>query len=255
MLILRCLVEGMGVRGTARTAAVSKNTVQKLLLEAGRVCDEYQDAMLRDLPCQRIQVDELWSYLYAKERNVATAKAAPGSGDLWTAICADTKLVPAWRVGDRGMETAVELLRDLRGWLANRVQITTDGLVSYFEAGPYVFGEDGADFAAVVKLYGDPEHAVHVTGRPDPDHINTCYIERHNLTIRASMRRYARRTIGFSRKLANHTANLALFSSRTTSSSRSLTRKGGPPTTPAMAAGITDWPMKLDHVVELLESN
>ena len=151
------------------------------------------------------------------------------------------------------METAVELFRDLRGRLANRVQITTDGLASSFEAVPYVFGEN-VDFAAVVKLYGDPEHAVHVVGRPAPEHINTCYVERHNLTIRALMRRYARRTIGFSRKLANHTANLALFMYvyNFVRPHRSLTRKRGPPMTPAMAAGVTDWPMKVEDVMAMI---
>ena len=257
-LILRCLCEGMSVRGAARTAGCAKGTVLKLLIEAGRACDRYLDRELTDLPCRRIQVDECWTFLWAKQKNVPTARAAPeGSGDLWTwtAICADTKLVPSWLVGDRTHEMAIELFRDLRGRIPHRIQITTDGLDAYFEAVPYVFGQDGADFAAVVKLYGDPEHAVHVTGRPDPDHINTCYVERHYATMRSGMKRYARRSIGFSRKLLNHAAMLSvwMYAYNFVQPHRSLTRKGGPPPTPAMAAGITDWRMTMHDVVNLID--
>lgn len=243
-LILRCLVEGMSVRGAARTSGAAKGTVLKLLVDAGRACERYQDEVLRDLPCQRIQVDEVWSFLGSKANEVW----------LWTAICADTKIVPSWGVGDRSHEMAVELFRDLRGRLANRVQITTDGLGAYFDTIPYVFGQE-TDFAAVVKLYGDPDHAVHVTGRPDPDHINTCFVERHYATLRGSVKRYTRRTLAFSRKLENHAAQVALFmyAYNFVQPHRTLTRKGGPPTTPAMAAGVTDWPMKLDQVVEMLD--
>ena len=140
--------------------------------------------------------------------------------------------------------------------MAHRVQITTDGLQEYFEAVPYVFGQD-VDFAAVVKLYGDPDHAMHVVGRPDPDHINTCYVERHYATMRSGMKRYARRTIGFSRKLLNHAAMLSvwMYAYNFVQPHRTLTRKGGPPTTPAMAAGVADWRKRIEDVVELLESN
>ena len=243
-LILRCLCEGMSVRGAARTAGAAKGTVLKLLVDAGRACERYQDAVLRDLPCRRIQVDEVWSFLGSKQTEVW----------MWSAICADTKLVPSWLVGDRTHEMAIELFRDLRGRLTNRVQITTDGLDAYFATIPYVFGDD-VDFAAVVKLYGDPDHAVHVVGRPDPDHINTCFVERHYATLRGSVKRYTRRTLAFSRKLENHAAQVALFmyAYNFVQPHRSLTRKGGPPPTPAMAAGITDWRMTMHDVVNLLD--
>ena len=136
-LILRCLVEGMSIRSTARTADVSKNTVMKLMVDAGKACAAYQDQVLHDLPCHRIQVDEVWSFIYAHEKNVARAKAAPAeAGDLWTwtAIEAETKLVPSWRVGDRSGETAIEFMDDLRGRLANRVQLTSDGHKAYLGA-------------------------------------------------------------------------------------------------------------------------
>ena len=256
-LILRCLVDGAGVRGAARTAAVSKNTVLKLLVEAGEACKRYQDEVLRGLPCRRFQVDELWSYLYAKRKNVPSAKAAPAApGDLWTwtVLCADTKLVPSWRIGDRSVDTALSLFADLRTRVSHRVQIVKDGLESYLEAVPTVFGRE-VDFAMIVKLYGDPEHVVHVSGKPEPGTINRCYVERLNLTLRMSMRRYMRQTNGFSRKLENHAAMVAvnLFAYNFVQPHRSLTRKGGPPTTPAMAAGVADWRRKLEDVVELLE--
>ena len=129
-LIIRCLVEGQSIRATARTADVSKNTVTKLLIDAGKACADLQDKVLRDLPCRRIQVDEIWSFIYAKEKNVARARSAPPeAGDVWTwtAICADTKIVPSWRVGDRSGETAIDFMDDLRLRLANRVQLTSDG--------------------------------------------------------------------------------------------------------------------------------
>ncbi len=144
-LIIRCLVEGQSIRSTARTADVSKNTVTKLLINAGKACADYQDKALRDLQCVRIQVDEIWSFIYAKEKNVARAKSAPAeAGDVWTwtAICADTKLVPSWRVGDRSGRTAIDFMDDLRPRLANRVQLTSDGHKAYLEAIEGAFGGD-----------------------------------------------------------------------------------------------------------------
>ena len=136
-------MEGQSIRATTRTADVSKNTVVKLLIDAGEACADYQDEALRDLPCQRVQVDEIWSFIYAKEKNVARAKSAPPeAGDVWTwtAICADTKIVPSWRVGDRSGATAIEFMDDLRPRLANRVQLTSDGHKAYLEAVEGAFG-------------------------------------------------------------------------------------------------------------------
>ena len=156
-LIIRCLVEGQSIRSTARTADVSKNTITKLMIAAGKACADYQDRVLHDLPCKRIQVDEIWSFVYAKEKNVARAKSAPPkAGDVWTwtAICADTKLVPSWRVGGRSGVTAIEFMDDLRPRLANRVQLTSDGHKAYLEAVEGAFGGD-VDYAQLVKIYGE----------------------------------------------------------------------------------------------------
>ena len=230
-LILRCLVEGMGIRGAARTAAVSRNTVLKLLVDAGTACEIYQDEVLRELPCRRFQADEIWSYLYAKQDNVWKAKAAPAdAGDVWTwtVLCADTKLVPVWRVGDRGTDMALDLFRDLESRVNHRVQIIADGHASYLEAVPTAFGRE-VDFAMIVKLYGQANHVAHVSGRPEPGTINTCFVERHNWTMR-TMRRFTRQSNWFSRKLRNHMAMVALFmyAYNFVQPHRSLTRKGGP---------------------------
>ena len=148
-LIVRCLVEGQSIRATARSADVSKNTVTKLLIDAGKACADYQDKAMCDLPCQRIQVDKIWSFIYAKEKNVARAKSAPPEARdvwTWTAICADTKLVPSWRVGDHSGLTAIEFMDDLRPRLANRVQLTSDGHKAYLEAVEGAVGSD-VDYA------------------------------------------------------------------------------------------------------------
>ena len=276
-LILRCLVEGMGVNATARTAGVSKNTVLKLLVDAAAVVSGYMDRELRDLPCERIQVDEAWAFIYAKEKNVPAAKAPPPeAGDVWTwtAICDDTKIVPTWRVGDRSGETALDLLSDLRDRVPRRMQLTTDGLGVYLEAAEGAFGGD-VDYAMLVKQYGNPPqadrsaavryspghctgtHVIHVSGRPDPAHINTSYVERHNLTMRMSMRRFTRLTNAFSKKLVNHTAMVALYMYHYNfiKPHRTLTVKGGPPTTPAMAAGIADWRRRYEDIIDLVDQD
>ena len=187
--------------------------------------------MLRNLPCTRIQVDEAWSFIYAKEKNVPTAKSAPQeAGDVWTwTICADTKLVPSWRVGDRSAATALDLMDDLAGRVEHRLQIATDGHGAYLEAVDAAFG-GSVDYAMLVKQYGNHPgadrsaavryspghctgvHVIHISGRPDPKYINTSYAERHNLTMRMSMRRFTRLTNAFSRKIENHAAMVALYS-------------------------------------------
>ena len=265
-LIIRCLVEGQSIRATARTADVSKNTVAKLLIDAGKACADYQDGVLRDLPCRCIQVDEIWAFVYAKQKNVASAKSAPAeAGDVWTwtAICADTKLVPSWRVGDRSGATAIEFMDDLRSRLANRVQLTSDGHRAYLEAVEGAFGGD-VDYAQIVKLYGEAPEAQkryspaacvgarkrRVEGNPDPAHVSTSYAERNNLTMRMSIRRFTRLTNAFSKKIENHTHSVALHFMYY-NFCRQHQSLGG--ISPAMAAGVTDRLWDIEDMVRLLE--
>ena len=268
ILIIRCLVEGMSVRATARTADVSKNTVNRLLVQAGKVCGEYQAEALRELPCSRIQVDEIWSFVYAKERNVPRAKSAPPEvGDVWTwtAMCADTKLVPSWQVGDRSGATAIDLMDDLRERLANRVQLTTDGHKAYLEAVEGAFGGD-VDYAQLVKLYGSVEGQGNekryspakctgirkrkIEGSPDPKDVSTSYVERQNLTMRMSMRRFTRLTNAFSKKIENHAHAVALHFMYYNFCRIHSTLK----ITPAMAAGATERLWEIRDIVELIEA-
>ena len=266
-LILRCLVEGMSLRATARTADVSKNTVVKLLVDAGRACSEYQSRVLRDLKCRRFEVDEIWSFVYAKEKNVPRAKnAPPEAGDVWTwtAICADTKLVPSWRIGDRSSATAIEFLDDLRARLANRVQLTSDGHRAYLDAVEGAFGGD-VDYAMLVKLYGGVEgrdsgpryspaqctgiHKRVVSGDPDPELVSTSYVERQNLTMRMSMRRFTRLTNAFSKKVENHTHAVALHFMYYNFCRIHRTLR----VTPALEAGVTDRLWEISDIVKLIE--
>ena len=266
-LILRCLVEGQSVRATARTADVSKNTVAKLLVDAGKVCADFQDKALRDLPCKRVQVDEIWSFVYAKQKNVPNAKAAPeDAGDVWTwtAICADTKLVPSWHVSDRTGAAAIEFMDDLASRLAERVQLTSDGHKPYLEAVEGAFGGD-IDYAMLVKMYDgenskSPEKRyspavctgakkTRTEGSPDPKHVSTSYAERNNLTMRMSMRRFTRLTNAFSKKIENHAHSVALhfmfYNFCRIHSSLKVT--------PAMAAGVTDRLWDIEDIVKLIE--
>ena len=265
-LIIRCLVEGQGIRATARTAEVSKNTVTKMLIDAGKACADYQDEALRDLPCQRVQVDEIWSFIYAKEKNVARAKSAPPeAGDVWTwtAICADTKLVPSWRVGDRSGATAIEFMDDLRPRLANRVQLTSDGHKAYLEAVEGAFGGD-VDYAQLVKIYGEASDSEkryspaacigarkrRVEGKPDPDHVSTSYVERNNLTMRMSIRRFTRLTNAFSKKIKNHTHSVALHFMYYNFCRQHKSLDG---ISPAMAAGVTERLWDIEDIVRLVD--
>ncbi len=266
-LILHCLVEGMSIRATARTAEVSKNTVAKLFVDAAKVSAAFQDKTLRNLPCKKVQCDEIWSFVYCKDKNVRRAKSAPReAGDVWTwtAICADTKLVPSWRVGDRSGQTAMELMDDLRARLANRVQLTTDGYSAYLEAVEGAFGGD-IDYAMLVKIYGDsgsksPEKRYspaectgakvrRIEGRPEQKHISTSYVERQNLTMRMSMRQFTRLTNAFSKKLENHAHSVALhfmhYNFCRIHQSLSVT--------PAMEAGVTDRLWDLDDIINLID--
>jgi IS1 family transposase len=263
--IVSALVEGMSVRATARMMDVSKDTVAKLSLELGEACIRYMDETLRDLPCKRLQVDEVWAFCYAKSKNVpAEKKGTFGFGDLWafTAVCAETKLIPCFLVGSRDSGSATEFMQDLAGRLTNRVQLTTDGHKMYLGAVEDAFAGD-IDFAQLVKVYGPTPEGDHrysppeclgtqkhaVTGCPDKKHVSTSYVERHNLTIRMGMRRYTRLTNGHSKKLRNHVAALGLFLCfynfcRLHQSIRC---------TPAMAAGVTSHVWSVAELVGLLD--
>ncbi|MDE0003723.1 MAG: IS1 family transposase [Rhodospirillaceae bacterium] len=264
--VIYALVEGNSIRSTARMVGVSKNTVVKLLIDAGKACAAYQDRALRDLPCRRIQVDEIWSFIYAKERNVARAKSAPPeAGDVWTwtAIDAETKLVPSWRVGDRSGMTAIDFMDDLRGRLAGRMQLTGDGHRAYLEAVEGAFGAD-VDYAQLIELYGEAPEAEkryspatcirarkrRVEGSPDPDHISTSYAERSNLTMRMSIRRFTRLTNAFSKKIENHAHSVALHFMHYNFCRQHKSLDG---ISPAMAAGVTDRLWDIEDIVRLVE--
>jgi IS1 family transposase len=238
--------------------------VAKLLVEAGHACAAYQDKALRNLPCQRVQMDEIWSFVYAKAANVQKAKAAPASaGDVWTwtAICADTKLIVSWLLGSRDMDAALAFTGDLRSRLAYRVQLTSDGHGSYLAAVDATFGDD-VDDAMLVKLYGADPHAETryspakciearkepKIGSPDKKHISTSYVERSNLTMRMHMRRFTRLTNAFSKKV-DHAAAIALHTFYYNFVRIHQTLK----VTPAMAAGVTDKLWEMDDLVVMLE--
>ena len=251
--ILTLLCEGASMRSISRVCDVSINTVSKLLVDAGEACLALHDETVRNVKASRIQCDEIWSFCYAKEKNVAGAKApANGAGDVWTwtALDADTKLIVAYYVGDRSGQSAIALMDDLRDRLANRVQLTTDGHKAYLEAVEGAFGGD-VDYAQLVKLYGtSPESAKgryspaecigarkeRVEGNPDIKHVSTSHVERQNLTMRMSMRRFTRLTNAFSKKLDNHIYALALYFTFYNFIRIHKSLK----VTPAMAAGITD---------------
>lgn len=263
--IISCLIEGNSIRGTSRITNAAKGTVLKLLADVGPACASYQDEVLRDLPCRRIQCDEIWSFCYAKKKNVPDKHRGKfGYGDVWTwtAICADTKLVPSWLVGYRTAEHAHIFLSDLASRLANRVQLTSDGHNAYLEAVEGVFGAN-IDFAQLVKIYGpDPEAEKRyspamcigaernpVTGEPDPQHISTSFAERNNLTIRMSMRRFTRLTNAHSKKVENLEYALALhFMYYNFGRIHSTLR-----VTPAMEAGIADHVWELEEIVGLAD--
>jgi IS1 family transposase len=271
--IIGCLVEGNSIRATVRLTGAAKNTIVKLLLDLGSACSDYQDHALRGLSCERIQVDEIWSFVGCKKANVKPEHNAD-FGDAWTfvAIDADTKLVPSWFVGQRTAEDAFAILSDLRSRLASRMQLSTDGHQMYLSATADTFGPD-LDYAMVVKKFKSqpkPENTKYspspckfvtikkVSGSPDPAHISTSYVERQNLTIRMSMRRFTRLTNAFSRKLENLTAAVSLhfmFYNFGRPHQTLTKRAGGIKTTPAMAGGVADHVWTLTEIAGLLDLN
>jgi IS1 family transposase len=264
--VVAALVEGNSIRATVRMTGVSKNTIAKLLAELGAACADYLDKALVNLNCKRIQCDEIWSFCYAKEKNVPEEmRGTFGYGDVWTwtAMDADSKLIVAWTVGGRDAGTAYGFIQDLAKRLANRVQLTTDGHRAYLSAVEDALGSN-VDYAMLVKLYGSDRESearyspaecigcreVIVSGNPNPKHISTSFIERQNLTMRMSMRRFTRLTNAFSKKIENHIASIAIHYMHYNFCRVHQTLR----VTPAMEVGIADHVWTLSEMVGMLDS-
>jgi len=260
------MVEGVSIRAISRMTGASINTVVKLLADAGNACLEYQDRLMVNLPCKRIQADEIWSFVYAKQKNVPREmRGRFGIGDVWTwtALCADTKLVPCFHVGTRDADAAWLFMRDLASRLTSRVQLTTDGHRAYLDAVDGAFGTM-IDYAMLVKQYctapeaekrysppvclGTERTAV-IHGNPDPAHISTSYVERQNLSMRMGIRRFTRLTNAFSKKLANHVHALSIYFMHYNFVRIHQTLR----VTPAMEAGVTDRLWTLEDTVGIVD--
>lgn len=264
--ILHLLCEGQSIRAITRVTGASKNTAIKLLVDAGKACMAFHDANVQGVNAKRIQVDEIWSFTYAKQKNVASAKAAPdGAGDTWTwtAIDADSKLIVSYFVGGRDSDCAIDFMDDLRSRLANRVQLTSDGHKAYLEAVEGAFGGD-IDYAMLIKMYGPSTESAkgryspaectgakktRIEGSPDMAYVSTSYAERQNKTMRMHMRRFTRLTDGFSKKIENHAYAVALHMMYYNFVRLHTTLR----TTPAMAAGITARLWEIGDIVKLVE--
>jgi len=259
------LCEGMSIRAITRLTGASKNTVARLLVDAGKACATYHDANVRDVKAARVQVDEVWSFTYAEQKNVAIAKRVPDrAGDTWawTALDANSKLIVSYLVGGRDAEYAMWFMGDLAARLANRVQLTSDGHRAYLEAVEGAFGCD-VDYAQLVKLYGAAVGApgryspaectgskkIRREGNPDIDHVSTSYVERQNFTIRMHMRRFTRLTNAFSRKVENHAYAVALHMMYYNFVRIHQTLR----VTPAMAAGVSDRLWEIADIAKLVE--
>jgi IS1 family transposase len=266
--VVAALVEGNSIRATVRMTGVAKNTIAKLLVELGAACSEYLNKTLVNLTCKRVQCDEIWTFVAAKERNVTDKirERSPQAGDAWTwvAMDADTKLVCSWMVGRRDWVTAQDFVNDLQSRLANRIQLTTDGNRLYLFAINTAFQGD-VDYAVLMKLYGGTvsETATEIRyspaqcigcekkpkiGDPDPKHISTSFVERQNLTMRMQMRRFTRLTNAFSKKIENHVASIAIHYMHYNFCRIHQTLR----VTPAMAAGISDHVWDVKDLVGLL---
>jgi len=263
--ILSMMVEGVSIRAISLMTGASKNTIAKLLADAGQACSEYQDKTLRNLPCKLIQADEIWSFVYSKQKNVPQEKRAIfGYGDVWTwtAIDADTKLVPCWHVGRRDADAAYAFMMDLASRLTNRVQLTTDGHHAYLRAVDYAFARD-IDYAQLVKQYGTAPEAERrysppiclgtertvIRGRPDPDEISTSYVERQKLSMRMGMPRFTRLTNAFSKKVENHMHAISIYFLHYNFVRIHQTLR----CTPAMEAGVTDRLCSREDMVRVVD--
>lgn len=264
--VVSCLVEGNSLRATSRMTGTHRTAILKLLVELGEACAEYQDKTLVNLPCKRIQLDEIWSFVGAKEKNASPEKKKAGWGDVWTwvALDADTKLVAGWYVGSRDAIAADQFIYDLRGRLSGRVQLTSDGHKAYLHAVEQAFGCD-VDFAQLIKLYGEPQSVggevrysptryvgskkLPIMGSPSLKHVSTSFVERQNLTMRMQMRRFTRLTNAFSKKLANHEAAISLHYMHYNFARIHQTLR----VTPAMAAGVSRHVWEISEIVGLLK--
>jgi len=262
--VITALVEGCSINSTSRMTGVAKNSILKLLGEVGRACADFQDRALRNLTCKRIECDEIWQFCYAKEKNVpADKKGQFGYGDVWTwvAIDGDTKLIPSFMLGNRNLRTARMFIDDLAGRLANRVQLTTDGLKAYLVAVDESFGE-GIDYAMLHKLYTAQAEEIRYSqprctgcqikrmrGNPNPAHISTSYIERSNLSMRMSMRRFTRLTNAHSKKIENMAYAVALYFMYYNFARVHETLR----CTPAMEAGVSDYVWSIQEIVGLAD--
>lgn len=263
--VISALVEGTAINAIVRMTGVSKPTILKLLKDVGEACLAFENKALRNLPCKHIQCDEIWSFCYAKEKNVPLDKQGQfGYGNVWTwtALDADTKLLCSWMVGDRSAYSARVFMKDLASRLANRVQLTTDGHRAYLEAVESAFGVD-VDYAMLVKMYGNDRdteaqyspaecigcRSVEITGSPKPGHISTSHVERHNLTIRMHMRRYTRLTNAHSKKVENHQYAFALHAVFYNFAKINLAIR----VTPAMEAGVSDHVWTIEEICRLAD--
>jgi IS1 family transposase len=263
--VVAALVEGNSLRAISRMTGTHRGAVMKLLVDLGRACSIYQDKAFRGLTCKRIQCDEIWSFVGAKEKNATLAKKLEGWGDVWTwtALDAETKLVPCWYVGTRDSAAAYHFMHDLADRLSHRVQLTTDGHKPYLTAVADAFGTD-IDYATLTKIYGEgPKtearyspaqcmgtRVAKVTGNPESDHVSTSFVERQNLTMRMSMRRFTRLTNGFSKKVANHEHAIALHFMHYNFCRIHQSLR----VTPAMQAGLTDHVWEIKEIIDLLEN-
>jgi IS1 family transposase len=257
-MVLHCLIEGNSIRATSRLTGVAKGTIIKLLEQAGEACEAYQSEHFRNLPCKVIQLDEIWSFVGCREKNKEGA-IGPHPGDVWTwtSLCAETKLIPAWRVDDRSTRACMMFCRDLSERFSGTVQITSDGHAAYSFAVRNTFDE--VHFAQLVKSYGFDENGMDtviridkkpVCGEPDMDLVSTSYVERSNLTIRMGNRRFTRLTNAFSKKIENHRHMLAVGFMHYNFCRKHSTIK----TTPAQAAGVADHQWTLAEVSEMIEA-
>src|SRR5580698_1178346 len=265
--VIAALVEGTSINATCRITGVAKHTVLRLLEDMGCACTAYHNAHVRNLRVRRVQADEIWAFVYGKDKNLTLEQVQAGAGSVWTwtAIDADTKLIVSYMLGDRGASTAQSFMRDVAGRIANRIQLTTDGHRIYADAVEDAFGAD-IDYAMLVKIYGasndNPESRYSpatcigcrtgvLAGRPDPDYISTSFVERQNLSMRMGMRRFTRLTNGFNKKLEKHGHMVALYFMHYNYCRIHKTLR----VTPAMEAGLTDHVWEIEELIELLNKN